>query len=253
MPQAVCRVPRYAYQRVRPVCRSNLFWGPAFSVTLLPRHPRATPQSIITLSLWRRRTSASMQDCLDSLDVAVERFCAAHHPTGRDRAPGLYLVLSVHTFADLCRLVEPHWYYLDGEESKRMLQTAINGVVALLPGLRPMVSVQWYAFVSRAFSFPAIIQHDAILTQLLFFLSHQGSKMDVVLEILHRLTPDRGLPLAPAHDFPHGSALISGIRKLALAFLERQLSVLRHVLSKNVQRCSGVGSSVVRQLLPSLG
>lgn len=97
--------------------------------------------------LWPRSPTTVAQERLDHLDVSIEAFCDAHPPTRVDQAGKLYLVLSLHTFADLCRKLEPRWAMLDRRD-QLSFNAAVSGVAGLLAGFGPGPSVQWYAFVS---------------------------------------------------------------------------------------------------------
>lgn len=63
----------------------------------------------LSFDFWSTDDTESLRRSISALDSSVERFSTAHHSTGTSDSDmaELYLVLSVHTFADICRQIEP--------------------------------------------------------------------------------------------------------------------------------------------------
>lgn len=146
-------------------------------------------------------SSTSLSSQFGALDAAVDQFSETNHPTGTDthEAQQLYLVLSVHTFADLCHALEQPWSKLSTRD-KRAVEDDMRGVMGLLPGLKAGEwPLRWRAFVTKS----------------------------TAVRSLAVLVSQHDLPLAPSDPFPNGRRLASGIRSLARSFLEGHMSALQ--------------------------
>lgn len=235
------------YRSWRGVCTNGgvpLVARPAIDrATLMrPTQPQPSPSILHTQltstqvselrSMWSTAVVTTPRERLDALDLAVERFCAAHHPAGAHEPAKLYLILAVHASADLCRQAEPHWGELDNK-SKQAFESAGNGVVGLLPGLKAEWSLQWSAFVSwgpqhneLAATPPELATTDTMYPLI------QCTKVNVVLAMMKHVAPHAALPLLASQQFPTGPALIESVLRRSRAFLEWQLDVFNHELKQ---------------------